>query len=107
VKVIRELEAAGIEVIPVCPEVLGGLPVPRPPVKTRKGRVYETDAGTRTAIGRELTAEFQAGARKALEIAIEAGAKRAYFFMLSPSCAVNGIAGKIFAAAGIEVIPTF
>lgn len=103
-KIIRELEAAGIEVIPVCPETLAGLPTPRPPVKTRKGRVYETDPGTRTKFGDELTETFKAGAQKALEIAQTAGVRQAYFFKTSPSCAVSGIAGKVFVEAGIEVI---
>ena len=32
----------GVKVIPICPEELGGLPTPRPPVKTVRGRVFET-----------------------------------------------------------------
>ena len=105
IKVIRELEEAGIEVIPVCPETLAGLSVPRAPVKTIKGRVYVTDAETRTEVGVELTEVFKAGASKALQIARNAGALKAYFFMYSPSCSPSGIAGKIFKAAGIQVIP--
>ncbi len=102
-KIIRQLEAAGVEVIPVCPETLAGLPTPRPPVKTKKGRVYETDLG-KTMFGADLTEKFKAGARNALEIAQAAGARQAYFFKTSPSCAVSGIAGKMFVEAGIEVI---
>ncbi|MGO9016713.1 MAG: DUF523 domain-containing protein [Syntrophobacteraceae bacterium] len=103
-KAIKELEAAGIEVIPVCPEMLGGLTCPRPPVKTRKGRVYETDPETRTTFGTELTETFRAGAQKALEIALAAGVRQAYLCKNSPSCALSGIAGKVFIEAGIEVI---
>ncbi|MCE5333537.1 MAG: DUF523 domain-containing protein [Desulfobacteraceae bacterium] len=93
--------------IPVCPETLAGLPVPRPPVKSRKGRIFETDPETRQTIGCELTEVFQAGASKALRIAIEAGAAKAFFFKLSPSCAPTGVAGKMFKAAGIEVLPIY
>ena len=44
------------ELIPVCPEVLGGLPTPRPPAERRPGgRIVD-----RT--GRDVTAEYEAGA---------------------------------------------
>jgi uncharacterized protein YbbK (DUF523 family) len=101
---LRELLKQGIRVIPVCPEMLGGLPCPRPPVRQIKGRIYETDEA-RQKIGRDLTEVFRKGARRALKIAQEAGAQEAYLFKLSPSCAVSGVAGKIFREAGMEVIP--
>ena len=104
-KAIRELEESGVRVVPVCPEMLGGLPCPRPPVKTKKGHVFETDLETRSTFGTERTAEFQAGAHAALLIAISCGAKRAYFCKNSPSCAPTGIAGRHLAANGIEIVP--
>ena len=104
-KAIRDLEAAGVRVIPVCPEILGDLPCPRPPVKTRKGRVYQTDPETRSAYGREVTAEFRAGARVALGVAMGYDADTAYFQCRSPSCALNGIAGRMFREYGMHVIP--
>jgi uncharacterized protein YbbK (DUF523 family) len=67
-------------------------------------RIYETDYG-RGKVRRDLTAVSRRGARRALKIAQEAGAREAYMFKLSPSCAVNGVAGKIFREAGLEVIP--
>jgi len=104
-RAIRDLEAAGIQVIPVCPEMLGGLTCPRPPVKSRRGRVFETDPETRSVLGPERTAEFQAGAEATLEIAVAAGARKAYLCRNSPSCAPSGIAGKHLAAHGIEIVP--
>jgi uncharacterized protein YbbK (DUF523 family) len=104
-KAIRELESAGVTVVPVCPEMLGGLPCPRPPVKTIRGRVFSTDGKTRTEVGEELTEAFERGARAALGIAIETGANKAYFMKTSPSCAPSGIAGKLFRRNGLEVIP--
>ena len=51
------------ELIPVCPEVLGGLPTPRPPAERRPGgRIVD-----RT--GRDVTAEYEAGAAAAVELA--------------------------------------
>jgi uncharacterized protein YbbK (DUF523 family) len=104
-KLIRTLESEGIKVVPVCPEMLGGLPCPRPPVKTIKGHVFATDPETRTKVGEELTEAFERGAQEALRIAKEAGAKKAYFMKTSPSCAPGGIAGRLFQKNGIEVIP--
>lgn len=102
---IRDLEAAGVRVVPVCPEMLGGLPCPRPPVKSRRGRVFETDPETRTETGAERTAEFEAGAKAALAIANALGARQAYFCRMSPSCAPTGIAGRFLSANGIEIMP--
>jgi len=96
--------------IPVCPECLGGLPVPRPPVKVRKGRVFETceDKAQREHVtGKELTREFKRGAEKTLEVAQKYECKTAILFCLSPSCSVNGIAGKLLKSNGIKVIPSF
>lgn len=103
-KVIRELEASGTRVIAICPEMLGSLPCPRPPVRTIKGRVYETDAETRSEIGRERTAEFLAGAKAATLIAIGVGAKEAYLCRTSPSCAPSGTAGRQFRENNIAII---
>lgn len=43
-------------IIPVCPELLGGLGVPRPPVKRKRGRVFLTseDKRLRSQITGEL-----------------------------------------------------
>ena len=42
------------QIIPVCPEVLSGMPVPRPPVELCKGRVINEK-------GMDLTAIYQKG----------------------------------------------
>jgi uncharacterized protein YbbK (DUF523 family) len=65
--------------VPVCPEVLGGLPVPRPPAELRGGRVI-------TREGRDVTAEFRLGAERALALAVKNGARRALLKSASPSC---------------------
>ncbi len=55
---------AGHEVISVCPEVMGGLPVPRVRAEIRDGIVMARD-------GRNVDREFREGARKCLEIALK------------------------------------
>jgi uncharacterized protein YbbK (DUF523 family) len=70
--------------IPVCPEVLGGLPVPRIPAENRGERVVNRD-------GEEVTAAFETGAEKALEAAAVHKAKAALLKERSPSCGVHEI----------------
>ena len=54
--------AERFELIPVCPEVLGGLPTPRTPSERRAACVVRKD-------GRDVTAEYRRGAECALETA--------------------------------------
>lgn len=99
-----------VEFVPVCPEELGGLPTPRPPVKVRQGRVYETcaDKTRRDEVtGAEVTAAFLAGADATLKIARERGCAFAILCRNSPSCARSGKTGKLLIENGIEVVNTF
>ncbi len=69
----------GHEVIPVCPEVLGGLSVPRTPAEIVNGEVVTKD-------GVSVDAAFRAGAARALAIAKENGVELAILQPRSPSC---------------------
>ena len=51
----------GAQVIPVCPEVMGGLPTPRVPSEIRDGRVYNRN-------GEDVHAAFTAGAENAMQV---------------------------------------
>lgn len=109
---VRRFEAQhpGVELISVCPERLGGLPTPRPPVKRRKDRVFETCADKkerRLVTGREVTSYFVAGAEATLRIAQKNDCHRAILCQWSPSCDKNGITGRLLAENGIEIINTF
>ncbi len=98
------------KIVPICPEQLGGLPTPRPPVKVRKGRAYETcpEKTKRDEVtGAEVTEYFRAGAQAALAIARENGCRLAILCMASPSCARGGFTGRLLAENGIEIINTF
>ena len=53
-KVLDYIE--GHEVIPVCPEVTGGMPVPRVPVELKNGRAINRD-------GEDVTEFFQKGVK--------------------------------------------
>ena len=95
---IVALAAAG-QAIAVCPEVLGGLPVPRPPAEIVGGLI-------RTIGGQDVTGEFQAGAASALQIARENHCELAVLKARSPSCGSGRIydgsfAGRLIAGDGV------
>lgn len=99
-----------VKLILVCPEQLGGLPTPRPPVKSRNQRILQTceDKARRDQVtGEDVTDAFVAGAQAALAIAKKYRCKRAILLKISPSCARTGITGKLLLANGIEVISVF
>ena len=67
------------KLIPVCPEVAGGLPVPRVPSERQGERVVTRD-------GRDVTAEYRRGAECAVKLAERFGARHALLKARSPSC---------------------
>lgn len=92
---VEALEAAGAVVVPVCPEMLGGLPAPRPPAEPPAGDGREVLAGRQPVLtvgeggGADVSAAFRAGARAALALAREHGARYAWLQERSPSCGVE------------------
>ncbi|MBQ9043851.1 MAG: DUF523 domain-containing protein [Eggerthellaceae bacterium] len=85
--------AGSYELVPVCPEQLGGLPTPRTPSEIQPdGRVVDRE-------GNDRTAAFQAGARAAVALARENGCTRAILKSRSPSCGVNEIYDGTFTGA--------
>lgn len=109
---ILELHRAGHQLIPVCPEVLGGLGIPRTPAERQPdGRVVNRD-------GEDVTAAYEAGAKAALDIARSCGCTAAILKARSPSCGSGeiydgsftgtrvsgwGVAAALLRDAGLEV----
>ena len=83
------------EVIPVCPETLGGLPIPRPPAEIVRGVVTNRN-------GVSVDNEFRRGAEKALEIALSNNADLAILQSRSPSCGVGRIYDGTFSKTLID-----
>ena len=75
---------AGHVVIPVCPEVAGGLPVPRIPVEIVNGRAVNRN-------GEDVDAAFRKGAEKTLETAEREKPDLIILQSRSPSCGVKEI----------------
>ena len=81
-------------VIPVCPEVLGGLPVPRMPCEIVDGVV-------RSADGHSFDAEYRQGAEIALDILRQEKPDLVILQSRSPSCGVKQIYNGTFTGTKI------
>lgn len=67
--------------VPICPEVAGGLAVPRPPAE-----IHQETKEVFTNTNRNVTAEFQHGASIALSLCQQHGIQFALLKESSPSC---------------------
>lgn len=83
-----------VEVIPFCPEISGGLPVPRPPAEISDGNSHHVLNGSSQVItndGSDVTEAFLKGARLALDSCLQQGISYALLTESSPSCGSNNI----------------
>ena len=87
--------AADNEMIPVCPEQMGGLPTPRVPSEIVDGVVTARD-------GRNVDTEFHLGAAKCLEIALCEQPDLIVLQSRSPSCGVKQRYDGTFTGALID-----
>ena len=78
-RLIQAAQEGQIHLIPICPECLGGLPIPRVPSEKRGERVY-------SKTGEDLTEAFERGARAALHLARLFHCRYAILKERSPSC---------------------
>lgn len=100
------------EVIPICPEIMGGLPTPRTPSERQADRVINKE-------GKDVTEQYEKGARECLFLAQKYDVKKALLKLRSPSCGSkeiydgtfshtiiegDGVAAELFKKNGIEVI---
>ena len=92
-RVLRYVQ--GHEVIPVCPEVLGGLPCPRKPVEWVGERVLTRD-------GDDCTENFRIGVQKALETIADQHVDLAILQSRSPTCGVKQIYDGTFSGVRID-----
>ena len=92
-RVLRYVQ--GHEVIPVCPEVLGGLPCPRKPVEWVGERVLTRD-------GDDCTENFRIGVQRALEGIADQQVDLAILQSRSPTCGVKQIYDGTFSGVRID-----
>jgi uncharacterized protein YbbK (DUF523 family) len=85
--------------VPVCPEILGGLPTPRESAEQKGKRVI-------TKSGKDITRYFEKGAKEVLKICKILGIKKAILKQKSPSCGCGKIydgtfSGKLIKGEGV------
>lgn len=71
-------------IVPICPEVLGGLSIPRTPVELKNGIPFNKDL-------KDFSKNFEVGANKVINIVKYLHIKKAILMERSPSCGVNKI----------------
>ena len=99
------------ELVSVCPECLGSLPIPHEPSERVGDRVLSKS-------GADVTAAFQRGAEKTLALALQHGVKKAVLKERSPSCGCgsiydgtftgtvvpgNGVAAELLLSRGVVI----
>lgn len=110
IEAVSELEEH-FELVPVCPECFGGLPIPRDPAEIKDGRVIQKN-------GNDVTKEFEYGAEQTLYIAEEKNCVASLLKENSPSCGYgkiydgsfskklvdgNGITARLLSSKGVAV----
>lgn len=88
------------QLVCVCPELLGGLPVPRPAAPLR----HKNGNELRDISGKDVSREFIAGAEKALLICEKFAIRKAFLCKGSPSCDKRGFTGELLQKHDIKVI---
>jgi uncharacterized protein YbbK (DUF523 family) len=89
-------------VVPFCPEVAGGLPVPRPPAEIERGNGVAVLGGRARVLTREgvdVSAHFLEGARQAASLAVREGIRMAVLKEGSPSCGSSQVYDGSFSGA--------
>ena len=99
-KKVLELSKKEI-LIPVCPEQLGGLAIPREPAEKKGEKVF-------LKTGKDISENFKEGAVQVLKIVRLYGIKEAILKQKSPSCGCGQIydgtfSGKIIKGDGITI----
>jgi uncharacterized protein YbbK (DUF523 family) len=99
------------QAIPICPEILAGLPVPRPPAEQQAGKIISSN-------GDNQTSDYVLGSTIALKIALLVNCEKAILKSNSPTCGCGfiydgtfsgrlitgyGLFSKLLTENGIEV----
>ena len=100
------------DLVPICPEQLGGLKTPRASAERKQEKVI-------TKEGVDVTKEYQKGAEEVLKLAKKLNIKKAILKSRSPSCGIDeiydgtfshnlvkgdGVTAELLKKNGIEVI---
>jgi uncharacterized protein YbbK (DUF523 family) len=85
-------------IIPLCPEQLGGLSTPRPAARVDRERVI-------TVEGKDVTAQYLRGTELTYQLCQQFDIKKAYLLKDSPACGKRyGVTARRLESEGIQVI---
>ncbi len=88
-------------VLLVCPEVMGGLPVPRLPAEIQRHGTNPEDCCVVNKVGEDVTAQFRLGAEKVLALVKAHHITAAVLKESSPSCGSSTVYNGTF--SGIKI----
>ena len=91
---LEEMVRAG-KALPLCPEIIGGLATPRAKAE-RQGDAVVNE------LGEDVGAQFTQGAKRAVEIALLVGCRKAILKAKSPSCGCGRIYDGTFSGRLID-----
>lgn len=94
-KAVLALKHSGHTLFPVCPEVLGGLPTPRPPAELQGDQIINRSA-------QNVTKQYHAGAELALAMMREHRCTLAILKERSPSCGSKQVYDGTFSGTLID-----
>jgi uncharacterized protein YbbK (DUF523 family) len=83
------------EIIPICPEIMGGLPTPRPASEIKENKVININ-------NEDVTINFKKGAEETLKLAKLLGVKKALLKRKSPSCGSGEIYDGTFSGTLVQ-----
>ena len=89
------------QVLLVCPEVMGGLPVPRLPAEIQRHGTNPEHCCVVNKVGEDVTAQFRIGAEKVLALVKEHHITAAVLKESSPSCGSSTIYDGTFSGRKI------
>lgn len=90
--------AGAARLVPICPEVAGGLPTPRAAAE------LQADGSVATGAGEDVTWAYRRGAAAAVALAQAVGASEAVLKARSPSCGCpDGVTAAALREAGVRV----
>ena len=97
VKALEKMVQEGkVNLIPVCPEIMGGLATPRTPCERQDDKIIAKD-------GRDCTEAFEKGAKEVLRLAKLYGCRYAILKERSPSCGYGKIYDGSFPGTSVPV----
>ncbi len=93
-EVVKCLKEHKVNIIPICPEQLGGLTTPRPPAEIKSGKVFDNT-------GKDVTEQFSFGASAVVSLVQELEIDFVILKENSPSCGVHQINDGTFSSTRI------